>query len=202
MIKNIKILIAGVGGQGVVFLSNLVVEAAMISNIPVSVSEIHGLSQRGGVVTSGIGLGAHCTGFIGKASVDFLFGLEPLETQRCLSYLHKNSSVIFGHYRIQPYSVNAEITQYPELSVLATYLEKQCKEAVFIKEFAKHIDPILYNVFMLGRASRMNDFPFQEPLLEAAINNTLHGTKNKETMDAFKLGVAYEFDKKQAPLNS
>ena len=59
MIKNKKILIAGVGGQGIVYLSNIIAEAAMLSDIPVSVSEIHGLSQRGGVVTSGIGLGEH-----------------------------------------------------------------------------------------------------------------------------------------------
>src|SRR3972149_11927705 len=107
-----KILIAGVGGQGIVYLTNILVEAAMLSDIPVSVSEIHGLSQRGGVVTAGIGFGKHNTGFIGKANVDFLFGLEPLETQRCISHLHKNSSVIFCDCKISPYSVNAQMADY------------------------------------------------------------------------------------------
>src|SRR3970040_1632627 len=103
MKQNQKILIAGVGGQGIIYLTNILVEAAMLSDIPVSVSEIHGLSQRGGIVTAGIGLGKYCTGFTGKANVDFLFGLESLETQRCISHLHKNSSVIFCDYRILPY---------------------------------------------------------------------------------------------------
>ena len=138
MIK--KILIAGVGGQGIVYLSNIIVEAAMLSDIPVNVSEIHGLSQRGGVVTSGIGLGEHCTGFIGKAGVDLLIGLEPLETQRCLPYLHKNSSVIFGNYRVQPYSVNAQMAEYPDVNVFVNYLGEQCREVVFIKEFPENID--------------------------------------------------------------
>ena len=52
MERRTKILIAGVGGQGVVYLTNILAEAAMLSNLPVSVSEIHGLSQRGGVVTA------------------------------------------------------------------------------------------------------------------------------------------------------
>src|ERR1035437_10192676 len=142
MIKNKKILIAGVGGQGIVYLSNIIVEAAMLSHIPVNVSEIHGLSQRGGVVTSGIGLGEHCTGFIGKAGVDFLIGLEPLETQRCLTYLHKNSSVIFGNHRIQPYAVNAQTAVYPDVNLFADYLEKECKEVVFIKNFPESIDSV------------------------------------------------------------
>ena len=118
MNKNIKILIAGVGGQGIVYLSNIIVEAAMLSDIPVSVSEIHGLSQRGGIVTSGIGLGENCTGFFGTAGVDFLIGLEPLETQRCLPYLHTKSSVIFGNYRVQPYSVNAQMRSEEHTSEL------------------------------------------------------------------------------------
>src|ERR1035437_6493156 len=130
MIKNKKILIAGVGGQGIVYLSNIIVEAAMLSDVSVSVSEIHGLSQRGGVVTSGIGLGEHCTGFIGKAGVDLLIGLEPLETQRCLSFLHKNSSVIFGNYRVQPYAVNAQMAEYPDVNLFVNYLDEQCKEVV------------------------------------------------------------------------
>lgn len=194
----LKILIAGVGGQGIVYLSNIIMEAAMLSNIPVSVSEIHGLSQRGGVVTSGIGLGEHCTGFIGKAGVDFLIGLEPLETQRCLSYLHKNSSVIFGNYRVQPYAVNAQMAVYPEVNLFAKYLTEQCKEAVFIDEFPENIDAILYNIFLLGRATRMKDFPFRAKKIEEAINATVSGSFKEKTVQAFILGLEFENIKQSA----
>ncbi len=67
MEKPIKILVAGVGGQGVVFLTDLIVEAAMFSDIPISTSEIHGLAQRGGTVTAGITIGENAFGFIEKA---------------------------------------------------------------------------------------------------------------------------------------
>ncbi len=190
-----KILIAGVGGQGIVYLSNIIVEAAMLAGIPVSVSEIHGLSQRGGVVTSGIGLGEHCTGFIGKAGVDFLIGLEPLETQRCLTFLHKNSSVIFGNHRILPYSVNAQMAAYPDVNLFVSYLKEQCKEVIYIQNFPENMDAVLYNIFLLGRASQMKDFPIKTLKMEEAINAVVAGYHKEKTLNAFNQGLNFELKK-------
>ncbi len=189
-----KILLAGVGGQGIVYLANLIVEAAMYSKIPVSVSEIHGLTQRGGVVTAGIGLGEYCTGFIGTAGVDFLIGLEPLETQRCLPYLHKGSSVLFGNHRIQPYAVNAGTSEYPDVYSFAEYLKGQCKEVVFIEQFPENIDTVLYNIFLLGRATRMHDFPLKKEVLIEAINSTVSGNFKENTLQVFKQGAEFKLN--------
>ena len=103
-----KILIAGVGGQGVVYLTNLLVEAALEANIHVATSEIHGLAQRGGSVTASLTFGERSYGFIEKAGADFLLGLEALEAQRCLPFLHAGSIAVIDNNRIPPYSVNAE----------------------------------------------------------------------------------------------
>lgn len=186
--QNRKLLVAGVGGQGIVYLTNILSEAAMLSEVLVSVSEIHGLSQRGGIVTAGIGLGKYNTGFIGKANVDFLFGLESLETQRCLPHLHKNSSVIFCNYRIAPYSVNAETAKYPDVNSFANYLKGQCKEVVFVENFPENIDSVLYNVFLLGRATKMKDFPFTPEIIEKAIQNTVMDYHKEKTLTAFRMG--------------
>ena len=80
--KPQKMLIAGVGGQGVVYLTNLIVEAAMLSDIPVAASEMHGLSQRSGPVAASITFGENTYGFIEKGGVDFLIGLEPLAARK------------------------------------------------------------------------------------------------------------------------
>jgi indolepyruvate ferredoxin oxidoreductase beta subunit len=186
-----KILIAGVGGQGIVYLTNIIVEAAMLTGIPVSVSEIHGLSQRGGTVTSGIGLGEYCTGFYGLASVDLLFGLEPLETQRCLPYLHKKSSVIFGDYRISPYAVSAEMAQYPDINSFVEYISGQCKEVVFVKSFPDNIESVLYNIYLLGRATKMKDFPFSAEIIEEAIQNTVVEHQKEQTLNVFRKGMKF-----------
>lgn len=186
-----KILVAGVGGQGIVYLTNILAEAALISDIPVNVSEIHGLSQRGGIVTAGIGLGKYSTGFIGKSNVDFLIGLEPLETQRCISHLHNNSSVIFCNYQIAPYSVNSETAKYPDVDSFANYLKGQCKEVVFIKTFPETVDSVLYNIFLLGRATKMKSFPFTTEVIEEAIQNTVIDYHKEKTISAFRTGKEY-----------
>ena len=193
-----KILIAGVGGQGIVYLTNIIVEAAMLLDIPISVSEIHGLSQRGGVVTSGIGICEYNTGFTAKAGVDFLIGLEPLETQRCLPYLHKGSSVIFGNYRVQPYSVNAQMSEYPDVDLFEKYLEEECKEVVFIKKFPEDIDSVLYNIFMLGVATGMSEFPFNAQNIQQAINSTVTGYYKEKSLRAFGQGLEFEMKKQSA----
>ena len=192
--QNTKILVAGVGGQGIVYLTNILAEAALLSDVPVCVSEIHGLSQRGGVVTAGIGLGKHNTGFIGKGNVDFLFGLEPLETQRCLPHLHQNSSVIFCNYVIAPYSVNAEAAKYPDVHSFVKYLKKQCKELVFAENIPGNIDTVLYNVFLLGRATKMKDFPFTAEIIERAVENTVMDYYKEKTLHAFRAGKKYDFE--------
>lgn len=183
-----KLLIAGVGGQGIVFLTNILAEAAMLYNLPVSVSEIHGLSQRGGVVTAGIGFGKYTTGFIGMANVDFLIGLEPLETQRCLPHLHRNSSVIFGNYKIPPYAVNAEIAQYPDVNAFAAYLHARIKEVVFVKDFPNELSSILQNIFLLGAAAQMKEFPFREDVVEEAIKNTVTDYHKEKALAMFHAG--------------
>lgn len=186
--KSAKILIAGVGGQGIVYLTNIIAEAAVLSGIPVSVSEIHGLSQRGGTVTAGIGLGSYCTGFIGEASVDFLIGLELLETQRCIPYLHSESCVIFGNVQITPYSVNAQMSTYPKTETFIEYLENEISELIYISEFPVDIEAVLYNIFMLGRATNNKEFPLSKSCIEMAIRNNVADHHIMNTLEAFDKG--------------
>ena len=188
---NMKLLVAGVGGQGVVFLTNIIVEAAMLAKIPVGVSEIHGLSQRGGTVTSGIGLGEHCSGFTREAGVDFLFGLEALETQRCIPFLHQDSSVVFGNHQIPPYSVNAKVASYPDVDAFANFLTGVCKDVEYVPEFPKTIDPKAYNVFLLGMATNMKGFPLDSEMIERGICSSIADYRLEKTIQNFWRGVEY-----------
>lgn len=188
---NKKILIAGVGGQGIVYITGILAEAGIISDVPVCVSEIHGLSQRGGIVTAGIGVGKYCTGFLADADVDFLIGLEPLEAQRCISFLHQDSCVIMGDTQIAPYSVNAEQSKYPEIDSFAFYLTENVKKAVYVKDFPTEISTVLRNLFLLGVASAMPEFPFSAKILEKAIEKTVIEYNRERSLMAFRMGVKY-----------
>ncbi|MBV6474079.1 MAG: hypothetical protein JPMHGGIA_02381 [Saprospiraceae bacterium] len=190
--ERCKIMIAGVGGQGIVYLSNLIVEAAVASGVPVSVSEIHGLSQRSGIVTSGIGLGEHCTGFLARASIDLLFGLEALETQRCLPWLHRNSSVVFCNHRLLPHAVNAGTAEYPDPDKLASYLQSHCKEVIYIDTHKAPFKAIHLNLFCLGAAAGMDQFPLDAVAIEEALSRIVSPGNLEKSLAVFRKGLDYE----------
>lgn len=190
MNSKAKILISGVGGQGVVFLTHVMVEAAMLMDIPVATSEIHGLSQRGGSVVAGLTLGPDYHGFIEISGADFLLGLEPLEAMRCTPYLHQNSIVILNQNKIIPYQVNAGKSVYPDVSLFTKTLHSQVKTCVAIGAL-DGITEVQRNMVVLGVASAMDDFPLKLNALEKAIVNLVDEKKQNSNIQALKFGFEY-----------
>lgn len=184
-----KILVAGVGGQGVVFLTNLIVKAAMLADIPVATSEIHGLAQRGGSVTAGITLGEHTYGFLEKGGVDILVGLEPLEAQRCVTYLNKNSIAVIDENRILPYSVNSGNAAYPDIKMFVDYLKQNISKVIYNEEILEGFNSVQRNLYVLGRACNETDFPIPATFIEKGINEVVKDEVEKKSMDAFRLGL-------------
>ena len=173
--KASKIIIAGVGGQGVVFLTEILVDAAVHAGIPAATSEIHGLSQRGGSVVAGVTFGKNTFGFVENGGADFLLGLELLEAQRSINYLNNNSVVIVDDTRISPHSVNAQMASYPDAADFITYLQKNVKEITYIKDEYPNIAPVLRNLVVLGKAAAHKDFPVKSEFLEEAIKENSRG---------------------------
>src|ERR1039457_3787711 len=132
--KQTKLIISGVGGQGVVFLAEILVDAAVMAGIPVATSEIHGLSQRGGSVMAGITFGENAYGFVEDGGADFLLGLEILEAQRCLNYLHTQSIAVIDNTKIIRHTVNSGKLQYPDTERLLDFLKENIREVIFIED--------------------------------------------------------------------
>lgn len=173
-----KIIIAGVGGQGVVFLTEILVEAAMKANIPVATSEVHGLSQRGGSVISGITMGKNTYGFVEDGGADFLLGLELSEAQRCLSYLHNRSIAVIDSTRIFPHSVNSGKAQYPDEQSLKKILKTNIKEVIFINDL-ENIEPVMRNMAVLAKAASHKNFPVKPEFIEESIKENARGNPAK-----------------------
>ena len=188
MEKPIKILVAGVGGQGVVFLTDLIVEAAMFSDIPVSTSEIHGLAQRGGTVTAGITIGENAFGFIEKASVDILIGLEPLEAQRCASFLYEESISVIDNNQILPFSVSSGNSNYPETKKFIEYLKSNIKDVIYVTEKSGGTKAVHRNLFVLGKLCASGHFPIDVSYIEKAIKKTVHSGFEEVGLEIFRKG--------------
>ena len=113
--KDINILIVGVGGQGSLLASKILGKAAMDIGCDVKVSEVHGMSQRGGSVVTYIKYGEKVySPVIEKGEADILISFEQLEAARWVSYLKPDGIIITNTQKIDPMPVIMGKAEYPE----------------------------------------------------------------------------------------
>lgn len=110
-----NILLAGVGGQGILLASEILAEAFMLAGFDVKKSEIHGMSQRGGSVVSHVRFGGKVySPVVPEGEGDILFGFELLETYRYLPLLRPGARVVTNDLCISPPAVLLGQQAYPE----------------------------------------------------------------------------------------
>lgn len=117
MIKNI--LLAGMGGQGLVLMTDILCEAALLSGYEAKSNDVVGLSQRGGMVWGNVRIGEKIySPNIPSGHGDYLIALEPLEGLRWSEELKETGSIILNSKRINPVIVQQEKSDYPEKEIL------------------------------------------------------------------------------------
>ncbi|MEK6193004.1 MAG: 2-oxoacid:acceptor oxidoreductase family protein, partial [Deltaproteobacteria bacterium] len=97
-----RLIIVAVGGQGNLLASKVLGEAALLSDVPVKMSEIHGMAQRGGVVESAVVFGDAQSTIISDGEADVLVGFEPSETLRALNKCNADTVVITNTAPLPP----------------------------------------------------------------------------------------------------
>ncbi|MGI6486362.1 MAG: indolepyruvate oxidoreductase subunit beta [Thermoanaerobacterales bacterium] len=113
MLKSL--MLVGVGGQGTILTSKILSEGLVRCCYDVKMSEIHGMSQRGGSVNTQIRFGDKVySPVISTADADLLVAFEKIEALRYLCYLKKGGTVLVNDYEIYPPSVLTGIDRYPE----------------------------------------------------------------------------------------
>ncbi len=151
MVKSIKIV--GVGGQGTILLAKLLTLALVDAGYDVKMSEIHGMSQRGGNVSSEIRFGKKVySPVIEKGSADVLVSLEQMEAARNINYLKKEGILIVNNYQIHSMVTLSGKVRYPKNIIeeltkqVKTYQVEGTKTAIELG-----FDKVM-NVIMLGAA--------------------------------------------------
>lgn len=113
MTKNI--MIVGVGGQGSLLASKMLGQLLLSQGYDVKVSEVHGMSQRGGSVVTYVRYGEKVySPVIDKGTADFIISFEKLEAARWVSYLKEGGKIIMSNQEIDPMPVIIGAAQYPE----------------------------------------------------------------------------------------
>ena len=184
------IILAGVGGQGILTIAATVGMAALNKDFFLKQSEVHGMSQRGGAVQSHIRVSENeiASDLIGLSSADLIISVEPMEGLRYLSYLDEKGWLITNTH---PF---INITNYPDIEKIMDEI-KSVKNHIALDAdaLAKEIkSPRSSNIIMLGAASLFINMDYK--LLEEGIK-AIFSRKGDKVVDinikALKLGRAF-----------
>jgi indolepyruvate ferredoxin oxidoreductase beta subunit len=148
---NKNIIIAGVGGQGILTIASIIDLAAMNNGLQVKQAEVHGMSQRGGSVESHLRISDSeiFSDLIPRGKADLILSIEPMESLRYLPFLSKDGIIVTA---IEAFK---NIANYPDQEDIRTEIEKSAKH-VFVEAstLARKAGSIrAFNVVMLGAAS-------------------------------------------------
>ena len=186
-----RLIIVAVGGQGNLLASKVLGEAALISGVPVRMSEIHGMAQRGGVVESAVLFGEGQSTIISDGEADLLVGFEPSETLRAMNKCNADTIVITNTAPLPPFTVAIGKGVYPDLDELQNLIK--AKSARFIAfdgiELAKQAGNVMsLNIVLLGALIQTNVLPLTADSVKQAIQTTTKKAFLESNLKAFELG--------------
>jgi indolepyruvate ferredoxin oxidoreductase beta subunit len=183
-----SILLAGVGGQGILRASDILCLAFMASGLDVKKSEVHGMAQRGGCVTSHVRYGQKVYSPIAKkGDVDILVSFEKLEALRYLDYLKPQATIIINEEEIYPPSVNLGDAQYPEQIYERINRHFKTVKMINALDLARKAGNIrAVNTVLLGVLSNFLDL--KSDLWEKVLQEAFPSKSLKANLKAFNLG--------------
>jgi indolepyruvate ferredoxin oxidoreductase beta subunit len=186
-----RIFFTGVGGQGTLLATRVLGEAALVANIPVVVSEVHGMAQRGGVVESAVVMGELQSPVISDGEVDILMAFEPLEALRAVRKCSASSLVICNTSPVSPFSVSSVRDQYPDVSDIIQVMSSQVSSLIAYdaRALAREAGSELsVNIVMLGTLMRHAKMPFDEKVVKKVLNTRTKKSFLEINLKAFDLG--------------
>ena len=190
--KTTNLMIVGVGGQGTLLASKLLGKLLLSEGYDVKVSEVHGMSQRGGSVVTYVKFGEKVySPVITEGEADYIVSFEKIEAARYLSCLSNKGKIIVNNQEIDPMPVITGAAVYP-----TDVLEKVKESGVFVDEMnaldlaesagsAKAV-----NIVLMGRLARYLGIDREKWV--KAIEETVPAKTKEMNLKAFELGYNYE----------
>ena len=190
---KLDVVFCGVGGQGVVILSDIFCEAALLEGFDVAKAEIHGMAQRGGSIVAHARLGEKVEApLIERGKADVVLGFELLETARSLPMLKPDGTVVVNTKYLPPnVTVIAGSARILTQKKLLDMIRKSAKfvheiDAVSIAEKLGNL--LVVNTVLLGALSALPETPVKKDSFEKAIAGRLKEKYVKLNLRAFQQG--------------
>ena len=186
--KTTNVMIVGVGGQGSLLASKLLGRLLIDEGYDVKVSEVHGMSQRGGSVVTYVRFGEKVySPIITEGEADYIISFEKLEAARYAKYLNKDGLIVVNTQQIDPMPVIIGAANYPT-DVLDELTEKglnvQSLDALTLAEQAGSSKAV--NIVLMGKVARQFGISYDKWI--AAIENTVASKFVEMNKKAFDLG--------------
>ena len=188
-----RLVIVAVGGQGNLLASSVLGEAALLSGIPLHMSEIHGMAQRGGVVESSLVFGDAESTIISDGEADMLVGFEPAETLRAIGKCNANTVVITNLAPLMPFTVNIGQGVYPDLKELQDLIRAKTAKLIAFNAaaLAKEAgNPLSVNMVLLGALTQAGVLPLSVDEVKEAMRTKTKKAFLDSNLKAFDLGFA------------
>ncbi len=190
--NTIRLIIVAVGGQGNLLAAKVLGEAALAAGVPVRMSEIHGMAQRGGVVESAVVIGQAGSSLISDGEADILLGFEPSETLRALGKCHRDTVVITNLAPLPPFTVAIGKGVYPDLDRVQALIREKTKrliafDAVALAKAAGNV--MALNMVLLGALIETGLLPITAEEVQTAIRTKTKADLAKVNLQAFALGM-------------
>lgn len=183
-----SVMIVGVGGQGTLLASRILGSVLLARGYDVKVSEVHGMSQRGGSVVTYVKYGDEVfSPVIEKGEADVIIAFEQLEAARWLPYLKKGGKLIMSTQKLDPMPVITGTAEYPESIIeklTAAGVDVTAVDALSLAERAGN--PKASNVVLMGVVSSKTDF--EEKLWQDALEQCVPPKFLELNKKAFALG--------------
>jgi indolepyruvate ferredoxin oxidoreductase beta subunit len=192
MTNEFNIVIAGVGGQGVILMSELLGNAAVADGLNVRGSEVLGMAVRGGSVSSTIRLGDEALAPLAPAGkADVLVGMEPAETLRNVGNISEKTLVIMNMEKVVPFTVSSLGVTYPELDTIVDNIHKATDNLIQMNATqiaAEAGSTQSANVVMLGALFGQGQLPISIETVKNEINARFNERVAPINIKAFNLG--------------
>ncbi len=170
--KTTRLIIVAVGGQGNLLASRVLGEAALLSGVPVRMSEIHGMAQRGGVVESALVFGDADSTIISDGHADVFVSFEPSEALRALNKCNSDTVTITNLSPLPPFTVAIGKGVYPEIDNVKELLaEKTSRLIAFdaVKLAVEAGNVMAVNMVLLGALAQTGILPLSPENIKTAI---------------------------------
>ena len=193
--KEFNIVLAGVGGQGILLAAEILGTAAVKEGLNVRASELHGMAQRGGAVVSNVRIGEKVLApTVLEGQADALLGFEPLETLRNLKFASEKTLVIMSDERIPPTELAAKMMKYPGMEEIVGKIQCFTKNVTIVEtaKLAKKAGSVLtQNIVLIGSLVATGKVPVKSESVVEALRELVPPKHVEVNVKAFKLGFEY-----------